>query len=652
MIPEGGPATGLLRAFGLVAALVLVSFARTPARASVTPPARIVLVTIDGLPGDADPSLLPATLRSPDGACRWRPGSPASAESPLPFPATVAILTGCDSARTGVAGERDTGVRAAAPTLAERLRARGYHGLALPADVMTHAGSGLARGFERWALDGPALEDSARVDSALAWLRAPGRRFVWLALSYGAPAESWRRADGCGPRTRAEFVAASAEIDDGLRRLRNGLASRRAKDGTLILVCGAAAPSSGARTPGHFADAFAGAPVTAWGCGEAAPGAGPARLVDVAPTLLARTGASAAGMSGHDLLAAARGPVRAAEPPVPSADAPATRACREALLAELARAGGGRDSLALPRLDSLAEANPGDARVAMERAYLLSRSGREGDAATIFKSQLAAHPDEPAYAIAYADHLLRHKRWDVVRPNVESVRASGPYGALAQWRLAAAYANAADFVAATGAAERAERLAIPTEGARGLARAFRRLTALADSVAAAPRDPALKLAFGRALGECELYEAAYPQFHAARALLPRSAEPDFGLASLLMRQGRTQNAIATLERALAADSTHRPSRLLLAEAHMERGERGPARVQLERVLGTGRGEPRDLYNLACLRATDGDTRGALDALERAVTAGYDDWAGIDADRDLDAVRGDARFRALRERAGR
>ena len=59
-----------------------------------------------------------------------------------------------------------------------------------------------------------------------------------------------------------------------------------------------------------------------------------------------------------------------------------------------------------------------------------------------------------------------------------------------------------------------------------------------------------------------------------------------------------------------------------------------------------------LYNLACLRATEGDTRGALDALERAVGAGYAEWPVLETDPDLASLRGEPRYRELVGRRGR
>jgi dienelactone hydrolase len=55
------------------------------------------------------------------------------------------------------------------------------------------------------------------------------------------------------------------------------------------------------------------------------------------------------------------------------------------------------------------------------------------------------------------------------------------------------------------------------------------------------------------------------------------------------------------------------------------------------------------YNLACACARSGDPGEAVEALEHAVQAGYRDLAYLEADADLESIRGEPRYRALVER---
>ena len=170
-------------------------------------PQRMVLVSVDGLPPASERPGLPAFAAV---AAAGTAGE-ARAAGPEPFPAWLELLSGCEPARTGVWDETAVAPAAVAgrwPSLAAALTAAGYHALALPADPLAHAGTPLAAGFERYDVAAPALADSARVDSALAWLGQSGRRFAWLALSMGAPSEAWRRTDGIAPRDPAELTRA------------------------------------------------------------------------------------------------------------------------------------------------------------------------------------------------------------------------------------------------------------------------------------------------------------------------------------------------------------------------------------------------------------------------------------------------------------
>lgn len=617
------------------AARALAGAAATPAPGAAT---KFVLVSLDGLPAgwECTRDTMPALAELTAGGVRC---AGAAAPAAL-FPAWAELLTGCGAGRTGVRDEFTRGVDARAPTLAAALEARGVRTLGLPGDAVAHTGSGLARGFTRYVPESPAWEDSARVDSALAWLADPGRRFAWLGLVMDAHAEPWRRADGPGPRDPARFVARARALDSLLARLLAGLARKGLAESTLVVVTGGGAP----RVPLIFARV--GATV---GTGRVLTA--PARLADVAATLVTAAGGDSRGFEGMDRLAKARASrghaTRSAAAPIHDPlELPAPCAARawSLLAAEPAQP----DSARLAAWDSLC-AVCGGARLELERDTALSRAGRETRAARGLKAAAAAAPADPRPALAYADHLLRSGRHALVPPVLAGIPDSNPWAALAHWRLAVAWAGVPDFVAAESEARQAARLACPTEASRELPATLHALGALADSVADAPDDGALRLRYGRALGDATLFNAAYEQFHAARALLPGDARPDYLLATCLERQGRPQHAVPTLERALETEPDFRPARRALAEALLGLGRRHEAREQLERLATTGALDARALYNLACLRATEGELNGALSALENAVAAGYTGWDALATDPDLDALRGQERFRRLMAR---
>ncbi|MDG2380397.1 MAG: hypothetical protein P8N76_01870 [Pirellulaceae bacterium] len=57
------------------------------------------------------------------------------------------------------------------------------------------------------------------------------------------------------------------------------------------------------------------------------------------------------------------------------------------------------------------------------------------------------------------------------------------------------------------------------------------------------------------------------------------------------------------------------------------------------------------YNLACSLAMAGETQQSIAALTQAIDLGYDDFAHIEADSDLDALRDESSFQELLRRHG-
>lgn len=71
-----------------------------------------------------------------------------------------------------------------------------------------------------------------------------------------------------------------------------------------------------------------------------------------------------------------------------------------------------------------------------------------------------------------------------------------------------------------------------------------------------------------------------------------------------------------------------------------------AEREFRRVLELEPKNDTALYNLACTYALWGRIKEALDCLEKAVAGGFDDVGHIESDPDLDAVRGEPRYRSL------
>jgi len=84
-------------------------------------------------------------------------------------------------------------------------------------------------------------------------------------------------------------------------------------------------------------------------------------------------------------------------------------------------------------------------------------------------------------------------------------------------------------------------------------------------------------------------------------------------------------------------------RLGLSQANMK----DPAAAgSLEKAVQLGMKSPTDLYNVACGYALIGQNEKALDALARAVAAGFDDRRLLETDTDLASIRDTDGFRAI------
>ncbi|MFH1768711.1 MAG: tetratricopeptide repeat protein [Candidatus Omnitrophota bacterium] len=82
----------------------------------------------------------------------------------------------------------------------------------------------------------------------------------------------------------------------------------------------------------------------------------------------------------------------------------------------------------------------------------------------------------------------------------------------------------------------------------------------------------------------------------------------------------------------------------LGDAYTRKGFYAEGRAVDERLVSLDPDDPTVHYNLACSLSLLGDIDGAFGALKKAVLLGYDDYAYILDDPDLDNLRRDGRFK--------
>ncbi len=273
-------------------------------------PGRVLLVTIDTLRADrvgaygGPPGATPNLDRLAARGVRFET---ALSPTPTTLPSHTSLLTGLDPPRHGV---HDNGVFRldnGVPTLAERYGEAGFETAAFVAAAVLDRQYGLARGFDTYR-DAMSVERAAGrggyaerradavVDEVLAWLEeAPARFFAWV--HFYDPHHRYRPPPASGARFPHDAYQGEIHFADAqLGRLLAELDRRFPAGDTLVVVTSDHGESLGEHGELQHTytvyDATQRVPLV-----MAGPGVPPgvvvrslAGLVDVAPTLLARSG--------------------------------------------------------------------------------------------------------------------------------------------------------------------------------------------------------------------------------------------------------------------------------------------------------------------------------------------------------------------------
>lgn len=309
--------------------------ARSGALAATADGPPVVIVTVDTLRADAAPTMASYRRLAARGAVWER----AMSTSSWTLPALGSLLTGLMPAAHGAACLADGACQGLAPDavlLAEELRAAGYRTAAVANNPWIGRGTGFDRGFETFVELGNSRnrllmterpgglhpqDDAAAVDAALAWLaRAPARGFfLWVHLIgphmpylhagdarfHTVTADRLRSAHPPSDATRAALRAAYAEetayADRVVGRLLDALETRDGfADAVVVFTSdhGEEFFEHGGVEHGHSHHGeVVDVPLVVVAPGVA-PGvrAGPASLVDVAPTIRAAVGLAPRGL--------------------------------------------------------------------------------------------------------------------------------------------------------------------------------------------------------------------------------------------------------------------------------------------------------------------------------------------------------------------
>jgi choline-sulfatase len=308
--------------FACAAAATLAACGSAPkSAAAIAPgvPKRIVLVTIDTWRADALGASGSGRVKTPnlDGFAKGGLYVPKAWSSvTLTAPSHATILTGLQPYHHGVRDNHGFRLDTSVPTLASRLREKGY---ATAAFVSAHPLArimGLDRGFTVYddrAAPGDLLSVVPRwrpgaetIEAARDWLRnAPDRYFLWVHLYEPhdpyLPPEPYKSAYSAAP-----YYGEVAYADELIGRLKAAAGPAGEHDALWVITGdhGESLGDHGETTHGLFVyDETARVPLIVWAPGLVPVGTGAfARLVDITPTVLALAGLpQPAGLDGQAL---------------------------------------------------------------------------------------------------------------------------------------------------------------------------------------------------------------------------------------------------------------------------------------------------------------------------------------------------------------
>lgn len=117
-----------------------------------------------------------------------------------------------------------------------------------------------------------------------------------------------------------------------------------------------------------------------------------------------------------------------------------------------------------------------------------------------------------------------------------------------------------------------------------------------------------------------------------------------------IREERYREAVEELRKILEEEPFHFRANYHIAFAYLLLKDYDKSIHHFEIARRIHQGDQLTLYNLACAYSLNGDKRKALNALEEAVTAGFDDADHIENDPDLAPLRDEPRYKLILEKA--
>ena len=527
----------------------------------------------------------------------------ATSPAPLTLPAHASIMTGTYPTYHGVRVNGATALGEPQHTLAEALSERGYATGAFIAAFVLDGRWGLNQGFdhyddrfdlkeyERLDLAGVQRPADEVVDAALAWLEGHKRKpfFAWIHLydphAPYEPPEPFAPRSG-GQDLEALYDGEIAFADAQIGRCVSWLRANGLDDRTVLVVLadhGEALGSHGEGNHGYFVYDYAlRVPFLVETPFPELRGVrveSQVSSVDVFPTILDLVGIDATGpVHGRSLLPAMFRP----------RPDPGARAYGESMTPSLQFGWGALQCLRSTRYKLIKAPRP----------ELYDLAVDPGERTNVF----ARHPIVAREMLDELDRLVADTSRDAPEPETADLDQE-TVGRLAALGYVGAPVTAPESDPSEPLADPKDKLGVfaAVQQAGQLISEEKHAEAvplLESALREDPRMPQARLMLAGSYSDLERREEAKAQFDLVLKDDPRSVPALVGVASLLMREGRTDDVLALCRRTLSLDETNVQAYALLGEAYADRGDPASALPHFEKALEIQPKLTRNRLNLA------------------------------------------------------
>lgn len=323
----------------------------------------------------------------------------------------------------------------------------------------------------------------------------------------------------------------------------------------------------------------------------------------------------------------------------------------------------GQPKKAADEFQAVLDEEPDEAYYWANLGYALYWDGELGEALDAFQRALRLHPRNPRSYYDVGNVYMAMERYDKAIPFLASAIKLDPENSLAHHGLSRIFLDTGKYKECERSSKEALRedpymerqeSNIGLWSTENLAVSYIYQERYAEAEECLQRNVELLEFTYYNLGLAQFkqgkYEEALVNLQRALEFAPTDVEYLDMLANAYMELGRLNEAKKVLEQANTIDKNYALAHydLGVVLSRME-GKQEEALQCFKRALALNKNLPWAYYSIACIHGLRGDKKPALQFLEKAFQKGFTDEEHMEKDTDLDSLRDDPKYQKLKER---